>query len=94
MTQRKFVLAPDIASADVEGFAQRMKILTVNGKIWSLDEFKSALGKRVPLDFLILQNGRTRTIHVNYLGGERHPHLEALPDSHDLLSNILAPRSK
>jgi len=90
-------LVPDLelgSPASRAGMAPKMKILGVNGKVWSIEGFKQELGRRRPLEFVVAQNGLLKTIPVPYLEGEKHPHLEPIPGKADLLAAILAPRVK
>jgi predicted metalloprotease with PDZ domain len=89
------------------GFAQGMKIVTVNGKKFSpevLEEaltaaaaqsaaFASTKGSPGPLDFSLEQAGETLRVQLDYRGGPQHAHLVRDRDRPDLLSAILAARS-
>lgn len=78
--------------ADRAGLAPQMKILGLNGKVWSLEGFQEALKHRSRLQFLVAQNEDLKTIVVDYRDGERHPHLERIPGQPDFLTGILSPK--
>jgi predicted metalloprotease with PDZ domain len=89
------------------GFAQGMKIVTVNEKKFSPQVLEEALtaaaaqpvalastkGSPGPLDFSLEQAGETIRVQVDYRGGPQHAHLVRGPSRPDVLSAILSPRS-
>lgn len=76
------------------GLALKMKIAGVNGRQWSIEELKAALKLRQAIDFLVVEDGNLNTYKVNYQKGERHPRLEPIPGAPDLLSPILAAKTR
>jgi len=76
------------------GLGPNMTILAVNGHAYSVEALNEAVAH--PEDGKIVftvRNFNSVEIHqVNYTGGVRFPHLERIPDRHDYLSEILAPR--
>lgn len=95
-------IQPDGVIVDLEygspaylaGLAPKMKIVGVNGRQWSIEELKAALKLHQALDFLIAEDGELKTYKVDYQKGERHPRLESIPGAPDLLSSILAAKTK
>jgi predicted metalloprotease with PDZ domain len=78
------------------GVVAGTKLLAVDGMAFEPDRLKKAIqrakGTTEPIE-LILQNGdRFRTLRVDYHGGLRYPHLERDPARPALLDDILAPR--
>lgn len=80
--------------AEKGGLAPRMKVLGVNGRVWSLDDFQAAMKMHVPLTLWTALDGELKIHDIDYLGGERHPHLEAIPGAQDLLTSILEPMTR
>jgi len=80
--------------ADKAGLAPTMKVIGVNGRLWSMDGFKEALKCQRPMDLLVAQGLELKTIHVEYREGEKFPTLEAIPGATDLLSAIASPKTK
>ena len=78
------------------GLAPAMKLLAVNGRKWSPEVLNEALAaaksRRAPIELLVDNMGVLRTYSVNYIGGERYPHLERVPARPDLLSEIIKAR--
>jgi predicted metalloprotease with PDZ domain len=76
------------------GLGPKMKILAVNGHIYSASVLNDAIlhpqdGKIT----LIVQNFDSVEIReLKYKGGLHYPHLERIPETHDYLSEILATR--
>jgi phosphohistidine swiveling domain-containing protein len=88
------------------GFAQGMKIVTVNDKKFSPQVLEEALaaassqsvaltstrGASGPLEFALEQAGETIRVMLDYTGGSQHAYLMREPSRPDVLSAILAPR--
>jgi predicted metalloprotease with PDZ domain len=84
--------------AAAAGLAPGMKLVAVNGRKWTGEVTVAALregqgGGTAPIEILAENGEFVRAFRVDYHGGERHPHLERIPDRPDLLSEILAPRA-
>lgn len=81
--------------ADKAGLAPKMKILAVNGRMYSGDGLNDAIAH--PKDgkiTLIVQNFDSVEIReIKYSGGMRYPHLERIPGTHDYLSEILGTKN-
>ncbi len=62
------------------GFAVGMKILAINGKIWSDEAAKDAItdakATQSPLHLIVKSGDHVRDVTVNYTGGLRYPHFE------------------
>jgi len=75
------------------GLGPGMKIVGVNGREWSIDVLREALAaaKNNPAPIqLVVENGSfTRTVQLNYHGGERYPHLERDASKPDVISDII-----
>jgi len=79
------------------GVGPGMKLLAVNGRVWTAarlrDAVKSSAGSKQPIA-LLLQNGDyVNTYMVDYHDGERQPHLVRDDSKPDLLDSIFAPRT-
>jgi predicted metalloprotease with PDZ domain len=81
--------------AGVNKFEQ---IVAVDGVAYKLDRFTAAIGasptRTAPIELLLKEGERYRTVRVDYHGGLRYPHLERIADRPELLdSKVLAPKS-
>jgi predicted metalloprotease with PDZ domain len=78
------------------GISNGMRIVAVNGRRFSPDEFKRTVGASKttpgPLEFIVENGGYFKTVRVDYHGGLRYPHLERVAGKDDMLSLIAAPR--
>ena len=78
------------------GIGPGMKLVAVNGRRWSKEVFREALGATrnadAPLELLIENRDFFKTYSISYHGGEQYPHLERA-EGEDLLSKIGAPRA-
>ena len=80
------------------GVSNGMRIIAVNGRRFSNDELKRAIGATKaaadPLE-LIVENGTYfKTVRIDYHGGLRYPHLERVAGKPDVLAEIAAARVK
>lgn len=79
------------------GAAPGMKLIGVDNRKYTPDvlrqELKLAIGKSDPMELLVTSGQYFITLHVDYHGGERYPHLERIESNPDLLSDILASRA-
>jgi predicted metalloprotease with PDZ domain len=77
------------------GFAPQWKIVAVNNVGYSDDELKDALKKAKstsePIEFIVSNDNRFRTLKIDYHGGEKYPHLERDTSAPDLIDDILKP---
>ena len=80
------------------GLVPGMKLLGVGGRTYSGDHFDEALraaqGSNEPIEIVVQWGEEVRVVQVDYSGGPRYPHLEAVPGKPDTLSAVLAPRAK
>jgi predicted metalloprotease with PDZ domain len=79
------------------GLAPGTQVLAVNGFAFDTDLLKSAIkagiGSNEPLELLVREGARFRTVRIDYHGGLRYPHLVRDASRAALLDQILAPRS-
>jgi predicted metalloprotease with PDZ domain len=78
------------------GLAPGLKLIAVNGDAYRPERLGEAIranrdGKQ-PIELLVRDGERYRTVKVDYRGGLRYPRLERLPDVPDRLTLILAPK--
>jgi predicted metalloprotease with PDZ domain len=82
--------------AYVAGISNGMRLVAVNGRRFSSDEFTRALAASseagAKLDFIVENGSYFKLSTVNYKGGLRYPHLERKPGTVDVLKTIAAPR--
>jgi predicted metalloprotease with PDZ domain len=80
------------------GISNGMKIVAVNGRRFSGDEFKRALAASktspTPLELIVENGSYFTTVKVDYHGGLKYPHLERVAGKDDVLAQIAAPRLK
>lgn len=83
--------------ASAAGLVPGMKLVAVGGKEFSIDALTGAIrdaaDTKQSIRLLIQDQDVYRTLGINYVGGLRYPHLERIPDSQDLLSDIIKPRN-
>jgi predicted metalloprotease with PDZ domain len=99
-----FLVSEDGAIPDVvpespaarSGMGPGMRVVAVNGRRFSKETFREAVraSRTAPIELLVENGDFFRTFRLEYSGGERYPHLERDPSAPDLLSAIIAPRSK
>jgi predicted metalloprotease with PDZ domain len=74
------------------GLAPGMRLVAVNGQRWSPDVLHEAIlrGKdgQGGIELLVENQGYFETLFVDYHGGERYPHLQAIGGKPDVLSQI------
>src|SRR5262249_26670038 len=84
------------APAYAAGVSNGMKIVAVNGRRFSVDEFKRALAATKtaadPLELIVENGSYFKTVRVDYHGGLRYPHLERVADKADVLATIASAR--
>ena len=78
------------------GISNGMRIVAVNGRRFSVDEFKRALAASkattAPMEFIVENGSYFQTVKVDYHDGPRFPHLERIDGKPDVLTMIAAPR--
>lgn len=81
------------------GLAAGAQLVAVNGRAFDEERLREAVvaaaqpGASGRLELLVRVLDEYRTVHVDYRGGLRYPHLERIPGSSDRLSAILRPRT-
>ena len=98
------VIGKDGALTDVEwdgpafkaGLTEGTQIVAVNGDAFNADDLKDAIknakGAAAPIELLVKDNDRYRTVAVDYHEGLRYPRLERVAGAAASLDDILAPR--
>lgn len=78
--------------ADRAGLAPGMQLIAVNGRKWTpeilRDAIKRAQTVKEPVEILAESGDYYQTYRIDYHGGERYPHLEAISGRNDVLSEI------
>jgi predicted metalloprotease with PDZ domain len=78
--------------ADKAGLAPGMHLLAVNGRRWTPELLRAAIQRaksnKEPIELLAENNDYFQTYRVEYHGGEKYPHLEAISGKTDVLSEI------
>ncbi len=78
--------------ADRAGLAYGMQLIAVNGRKWSpetlRDAIKFAKTSKAPIELLAESGDYFQTYRLDYHGGERYPHLEAISGKPDILTDI------
>jgi predicted metalloprotease with PDZ domain len=78
--------------ADHAGLAPGMQLIAVNGRKWTpevlRDAIRHAKTNKEPIALLAESGDYFQTYHIDYHGGERYPHLEALDGKPDVLADI------
>ncbi len=74
------------------GMSPGLQLVAVNGRRWSPDFLRTAIqhakNSKEPIVLLTTNGDYFQTFSIDYHGGERYPHLEAIPGKPDLLSDI------
>jgi len=83
---------PDLV-AFKSGLAPGMKIVSVNGRAWSIELLHEALAyaktSNAPIVLGVENGSFNETYKLDYHGGERYPHLERDESKPDLLSAVI-----
>lgn len=78
------------------GLASSMTVVAVDGGAYDADALARAVtdaaARKRPIDLLVREFDRFRTVRIDYHGGLRYPRLERIAGSPDRLGDILAPR--
>jgi predicted metalloprotease with PDZ domain len=79
--------------ADRAGLAAGMQLIAVNGRKWTPDLLRDAIRRardsKEPIELLAQNGDYFRSYKIDYHGGERYPHLEAIAGKPDLLTEII-----
>ncbi len=78
------------------GISSQMKIIGVNGRVFTQDllseAIKAAKDTSKPITLLVVVDDYFRTCTINYHGGARYPHLVRDNDRPDYLDELIKPR--
>ena len=78
--------------ADLAGLAPGMRLVGVNGRKWSPEILHNAIelakDSTEPIELLVENADYFKTCRIDYHGGERYPHLEAINGKSDVLGEI------
>ena len=75
------------------GLMPGMKVTSVNGRKYDGDVLREEIRAAKALDVVAEQASFSGTFHIDYHGGEVHPHLERIEGRPDMLSDILRPHA-
>ncbi len=79
------------------GISSGMKVIGVNGRVFTPDvledAIKAAKDSSQPISLLVVSDDYIRTCTVNYHGGEQYPHLVRVSDQPDYLDDLIKPRA-
>jgi predicted metalloprotease with PDZ domain len=79
------------------GITSGMKVVAVNGRVYSHDALdaaiKAAKDKSEPITLLVAVDDYLRTCTINYHGGARYPHLVRDDSKPDYLDDLIKPRA-
>jgi len=79
------------------GVSSGMKVIGVNGRLFTPDELqdaiKSAKNSSKPISLLVVNDDYYRISDVDYHGGERYPHLVRQSGKPDYLDDLIKPRA-
>ena len=80
------------------GLAIGMSIIAVNGETASAanltDAIKAAKDTTTPIELIVKDGDRYRTVSLDYHGGLRYPHLERIPGTPDRLGELYTARTR
>ncbi len=78
------------------GISPGMKVVGVNGRMFSPEALKEAIeataNSAKTIDLIVENDGYFKTCVIHYEGGLRYPHLARIPGTPDYLDQILKPR--
>ncbi len=80
------------------GLAPGMKIVSANGRAWSIDMLREAIAaaksSTAPIELVVEDGSFQETYKLNYHDGERYPHLERDSTKPDVLSDVIKSRAQ
>jgi len=83
--------------ADRAGMAPGMELVAVNGRKWGPEILRDAIRRandsKQPIELLAQNGDYFESYRIDYHGGERYPHLEAIGGKVDLLGEIVRRRA-
>jgi predicted metalloprotease with PDZ domain len=78
------------------GISNGMKIIAVNGRRFSVDEFKRTIAgskdAQTPMELIADNASYFKVVRIDYHGGLRYPHLERIAGTTDVLTTIATRR--
>ncbi len=81
--------------ADKAGFAPGQKITAINGRVFTIklltDALKATKGTSTPIQLIVQDEDTITPITLTTSEGLRYPHLTRIPNTPDLLTEILTP---
>ena len=85
--------------ADIAKLAPSMKVVAVNSRAYSVDRLRGAIkdatkSESAPIELIVTNSDYFETVHIDYHGGLRYPHLERTEGQADLLGAIIAPHAR
>jgi predicted metalloprotease with PDZ domain len=85
--------------ADVAKLAPSMKVVAVNSRTYSVDRLREAIKAAAkpganPIELIVTNSDYYQTVHLDYHGGLRYPHLERIEGRPDLLGAIISPHAR
>lgn len=79
------------------GLSTSMQLLAVNGLAYKAERLRAAITEAksatAPIQLLVKDGDRYRTVSISYAGGLRYPKLERIEGVEDRLTTLLSPRS-
>ena len=80
------------------GLTPGMKIRAIDGRTFSPEvlpqQIAAAKGRPNPIEVAVEQATFAGTFHVDYHDGERHPHLQRVAGTPDMLSDVIRPHRR
>jgi predicted metalloprotease with PDZ domain len=73
------------------GVASGMKVIGVNGRVYTHDGLSDAIKAEKPITLLVVVDDYFQTSTIDYHGGPRYPHLERDPAKPDYLDDLIKP---
>lgn len=81
-----------------QGVTVGTQVVAVNGVTYGAEGLRRAVTANnadgTPVELLLKNGDRYRTVTIDYRDGLRYPHLEREPGTTDRLADVLAPRSR
>jgi len=76
------------------GLGPKMTVVAVDGNAFSPEQLDESIAhpRSGKITFVVRNFATVETREIEYAGGERFPHLERIPGTHDYLTDILTPR--
>jgi hypothetical protein len=70
-----------------------MKVVGVNGRVYTHDGLQDAVKAGQPIELLAIVDDYFKTFSVDYRGGPKYPHLVRQEGKPDLLDDLIKPRA-